>query len=327
MVIVTLLAAIDAAASFSMMGALIVGPIVAALVATRRQVALVGLYAVVCAVLLGFDGEHWTIEHLLRLGIVAAGVAGALAAVAVRDRYARALARTANVAEVAQRALLRPLDERYRDTELAVRYLSASDGALIGGDVYDAEATPWGLRVLVADVCGHGLEAVDRAAALTAAFRGAAHLCATLDELAKQLDDVFAAKLGDEVDFATGIVVQIDGDEVQIINCGHPDPALIRADRLSWVSPGQRSRPFGLAPLPNSTRLVFIGGDRLVIYTDGLTEARDPQGEWFDAEHHIVHAFKSGSLDEAVDQLIADLHAHTDGRLRDDIVVLALQRC
>ncbi len=175
LVVVTALGLLDAAMDISFFGALGLGVFVASIAATQRQVVAVGFYALLWGIWLGSGGGRWTSGDLLRLVILVACTAVALAVVRIRERLQADLVRTENVAETAQRALLRPLDERYGAAKLAVRFVSAFDGALIGGDVYDAQATPWGLRLLVADVAGHGLEAVNKASSLVFSFREAAH--------------------------------------------------------------------------------------------------------------------------------------------------------
>jgi phosphoserine phosphatase RsbU/P len=321
----TLFGVIDLLVAFSFLGAFTLGVFVTALAASPRLVVLVAVYGLVWILLLGFDGSHWTYAHGLRLAILVAGTGVAVLGAMARERYLQALIRTANVAEVAQQALLRPLAEKYDGAELAVRYVSASQGAQIGGDVYDAEVTPWGLRILVADVCGHGLEAVDKASSLLSAFREAAHSCPTLSELTLRIEESFQRLIDGEVDFASALLLQITDGQVQIVNCGHPDPVLVKENRTQWVSPAQRCKPFGLGPLPDETRIALVGRDRLVLYTDGLIEARDASGESFPLEQHVIEAFTSASLDDAVDALLEQLHAHTDGELRDDVVILALQ--
>jgi phosphoserine phosphatase RsbU/P len=325
MTIITTFGVIDAVAAFSFLGAFALGAFVTALVASPRQVAFVGAYGLLWATMLGFDGEYWTTLHGLRIGVLVAGTGVAIVAATVRERYLHALIRTANVAEVAQQALLRPLAARYEEADLAVRYLSASEGALVGGDAYDAESTPWGLRVLVADVCGHGLEAVDKASSLLSAFREAAHTCPTLQELAARIEESFQRILEGQVDYASGLLLQIADGHVRIVNCGHPDPVLVKEQRAEWVIPPNRCKPFGLDPNPDEMRIALVGRDRLIVYTDGLIEARDRDGEFFVLEDHLLEAFTSDSLDEALDVLLGNLREHTDGRLDDDVVILALQ--
>jgi hypothetical protein len=77
------------------------------------------------------------------------------------------------VAEVAQRAILRPIPARLGAMSFATRYLSAAEEALIGGDFYDAAFTPHGLRLITGDVRGKGLPAVQLASVVLGCFREA----------------------------------------------------------------------------------------------------------------------------------------------------------
>jgi phosphoserine phosphatase RsbU/P len=323
LVLVSVLALIDAALPVSFVGVLLLGVFVASLAASPGRVGIVGAYAFGWAAVLGVDGDHWSGPHWFRLLIVAVGTSVAVLAAIARERQHAALIRTANVADVAQRALLRPLADRYDGVEIAMRYLSADDGALIGGDVYDIEASQWGLRVLIADVCGHGLEAVEKASVITFAFREAAHTCETLEEVVIAIETSFRrqARAGD---FATALLLEINEDKVLIANCGHPDPGLIGERSFSWVAPDRRSRPIGLGSSPSRQRLLLAQGQRLLVYTDGIIEARDAGGTFFDLETCANTAFRSLSLDDALDHLFDSLRDHTGGPLHDDVIALAV---
>jgi serine phosphatase RsbU (regulator of sigma subunit) len=112
-----------------------------------------------------------------------AGVGAAIVSVAAASCYAvrrrvrltDELARAREVATAAQRALIRPLPPRIEGFTVAAGYLSAADGAAVGGDLYDAMATDHGVRVVIGDVRGHGLGAVSTVAAVLGSFREAAH--------------------------------------------------------------------------------------------------------------------------------------------------------
>src|SRR4051812_46828470 len=121
-----------------LLGLLIVGPLVAATGTTPRRTAYVAAYALALAVLLGVPAEIiGTLDHAIRCSVVA--VAGGLSVWAAGLRAARedAMRRVAHVAEVAQRAILRPPPPELGSVAFAARYLSASEEALIGGDLYE----------------------------------------------------------------------------------------------------------------------------------------------------------------------------------------------
>lgn len=321
---VTALAVLDAVTSLTLFGAIGLGVVITALAAPRRWVLVVGAYAVACVAFLGAP-ERWTLQHGLRLVLVAAAVALAVALSDARQRYQDALRRTTQIADVSQRALLGELPVTDR-ADLAVRYLSASAGALVGGDVYDVADTRWGLRLFVADMCGHGLDAVNGSSVLLQAFRRAAHAFPSLDEVAAQIDRDFSAALeGHKVAFATGVIVEVAAHEVTVANCGHHDPLLIRRDQHRALAPEQRTTPFGLGPHPRPIRFAVVPGDRVVLYTDGLIEARNAEDQPFDLEACAPAIGRAGTIKVAVDEVVTRVQRHVDGPLRDDVVVLLAQ--
>lgn len=123
---------------------------------------------------------------------------GAVAAATARRRRERQLARARRVAEVTQRVLLRPLPRRIGPLTLASMYLAAEEEAAIGGDLYaasvlDGETT----RLVVGDVQGKGLGAVEVAAVLLTAFRRGARECVPLCDLPPYLDRSLREDLAD----------------------------------------------------------------------------------------------------------------------------------
>ena len=133
------------------------------------------------------------------------------------------------VAEVAQRVLLRPVPDDVSPIEVAVRYISASASARIGGDLYEVIAANGGLRLIVGDVQGKGLAAVQTAAVVLGAFREAAHEAGGLAEIAAKIERSLDRQARDE-EFVTAVLAQISagGSEIQIVNCGHPPPLLVK---------------------------------------------------------------------------------------------------
>ena len=98
------------------------------------------------------------------------------------------LADVTSVAEAAQRALLRPLPRQVGPLELGVVYLAAAAEARVGGDLYEVTRTQFGIRLIVGDVRGKGLDAVEIAADVLGVFREVAHEVYTLAEVARRID-------------------------------------------------------------------------------------------------------------------------------------------
>ncbi|WP_369360275.1 PP2C family protein-serine/threonine phosphatase [Streptomyces sp. cg2] len=137
---------------------------------------------------------------------------------------------------------------------------------------------------------------------------------------------------GSAENFATATLLDIPDrrDELTTINCGHPPALLLRNGRAHPLTPHQTALPLGLGNLtappqyPTQT-FAFRPGDLLLLYTDGVTEARNPHGTFYPLlqraaawTHHTPH--------HALQQLRKDLLAHTHGRLTDDAAAIAIRR-
>jgi serine phosphatase RsbU (regulator of sigma subunit) len=308
-----------------LLGLLVAGPLLAAASLDAPRTAVVGAYALGLAVLLGIpDGIFATTDHLLRLLGVAAGAALGTFIAHRRAAQERALVRVTRIAEVAQRTILRPVPPRLGRVALAVRYLSATEDALVGGDFYDLAATRQGLRVLVGDVKGKGLEAVQLAALVLASFRAAASR-ASLVELAAELDRGVRPRLGEE-DFVTAVLAQFGRHgELQLVNCGHPPPLRFRAGAAERLASAAPTPPLGLGPAPAVQRFTLAPTDRLLLYTDGLVEARASDGRPFELDGQAAAALAASSLDAALDRLVARLLEHAGGHLDDDLALVLAQ--
>jgi sigma-B regulation protein RsbU (phosphoserine phosphatase) len=304
---------------------LIAGPLLAAASLDAPRTAIVGLYALGLVVLLGVpDGIFGTTDHLLRLLGVATGAALGVFIAYRRAAQERALVRITRIAEVVQRTILRPVPPRMGRVALAVRYLSASEDALVGGDFYDVAVTRHGLRVLVGDVKGKGLEAVALAALVLASFRAAATQ-ASLVELAAELDSSIGPRLGEE-DFVTAVLAQFGRHgELALVNCGHPPPLRFRAGMAEPLASVEPTTPLGLDPAPMIQRFTLAPTDRLLLYTDGLVEARAPDGRQFELDGQVEAVVAASSLGAALDGLVARLLEYAGGRLDDDLALVLAQ--
>jgi sigma-B regulation protein RsbU (phosphoserine phosphatase) len=308
-----------------LLGLLIAGPLLAAASLDAQRTAIIGLYALGLAVLLGIpDRILGTIDHLLGCLVVATG--GALGAFLAhrRTQQDQLLLRVTRIAEVAQQTILRPIPPRMGRVALAVRYLSATEDALVGGDFYDLAVTRYGLRVLVGDVKGKGLEAVQLAALVLSTFRAAAahH---SLVELAAELDHSIRPRLGEE-DFVTAVLAQFSRHgELQLVNCGHPPPLRFRAGAAQRLASAEATTPLGLDPAPTIQRFTLAPTDRVLLYTDGLVEARAPDGRQFELDGQVQAVVAASSLGAALDGLVARLLDHAGGRLDDDLALVLAQ--
>jgi phosphoserine phosphatase RsbU/P len=309
----------------SLLGLLIAGPLLAAASLDPQRTALLGLYALGLAVLLGIpDGTFGTTDHLLGCLVVATGAALGVFIAHRQAEREQALVRITRIAEVAQQTILRPIPPRMGRVALAVRYLSASEDALVGGDFYDVAVTRHGLRVVVGDVKGKGLEAVQLAALVLTSFRVAAPH-SNLAELAAELDRSMRPRLGEE-DFVTAVLAQFGRHgELELINCGHPPPLRLRAEAAELLASAAPTTPLGLDPTPIVQRFTLAPTDRVLLYTDGLVEARAPNGREFELDGQVEAVLGASSLDAALDRLVGRLLEHAGGRLDDDLALVLAQ--
>lgn len=190
---------------------LAVAPVLAGATTRRARVPLVtGAVAMAVVGLLEITNHGLpTSVHLTALITVAAATlasAGNVVLVAARERE---LFQVRTVAEAAQRALLRPPPERLGPLRVAVRYVAAAAEARIGGDLYEVAETPYGIRILLGDVQGHGLPAVETAADVLGVFRDAARTEAELARVAERLDAALAARPVNER-FVTAVLLAVD---------------------------------------------------------------------------------------------------------------------
>lgn len=303
----------------------LLGGFVAALSAQPRSTAGVALLAAVTALVLGVPGDFFLdTDHIVRVGLVSSSGAMAVYLAWLQRERQAATGRLARVAEIAQSVMLRPPPAELASIGLAATYRSASEESLIGGDLYETAYTPAGVRLIIGDVRGKGLDGIRLAATVLAAFREAVW-DRDLAGLARTLDERVAREAGDE-DFVTVLLAELPAHgEVRLVNCGHHAPLRVGAAGADLLEPEVPTVPLGLGPEPRVERYPMTVGDRLLLSTDGLLEARDAQGEFFPLLEHL-DVLSRPDLQDAVDGLVDRALAHVPGPLRDDLAVLLAER-
>jgi phosphoserine phosphatase RsbU/P len=300
---------------------LILGPLLASVLLDARRTAAVAVLAVALTPGAGLaDGTVGTVDHVLRTTLVLVGGVIAVLIARARTLDGHALARMTQVAEVAHRAILHPIPSAIGGMAFAAHYQSASDGAPIGGDFYATVPTPSGLRLIVGDVKGKGLEGVRLAADTLSSFRELATTDMDLVRLAGELDRRISVGLGPE-DFVTLILAEFVPGEVRLVNCGHHPPLRV-GRRLDLLTPPASTPPLGLDPEPLLHRARLRPDERLLFYTDGLLEARNQAGEMFTFDDRVRGALSEVLLSEALAKLLGLVFEHTRGALSDDLVLV-----
>lgn len=315
---------------------LAVAPALAALVSPPDPKRPLVIGALSMAVAFGLEADAHDIPRVIMVAaefsIFAVSV---LSWVAVRStrRQQRMLTDVRTVAEVAQQVLLRALPTDLVSVRSAVRYVAAAAEARIGGDLYEVTTTPFGDRLIIGDVRGKGLPAVEAAADVLGIFREAAHQEGDLAAIAVRMHAGLARRpQSDTEEFVTAVLVSIPPGSAQaeIVNCGHPAPLLVRKGAVTSLDPPEPSPPLGLLNLTTDPvpvyKVDFTPGDLMLLYTDGATEARDSKGNFFrlDAEHPAWAADQEP--DVLLDHVLRAVHEHAGPRLNDDLALLAVKR-
>ncbi|WP_030748480.1 PP2C family protein-serine/threonine phosphatase [Streptomyces griseus] len=250
----------------------------------------------------------------------------------VRRRRDAQLDLERTIAETAQRALVPDVLPRVGAVRCASLYRAAERGTLVGGDFFDVRPGPHGVRAVLGDVQGHGLAAVATVASLMGAFREAVLDDPDLEAIAARLDRrlvVDSAGVEHAELFATAVLLDFAPAEgtVRVLARGHPPPLLLRGSggppRTLEPVPGP---PLGLGlagVVPASALTVTLRpGDRLVLASDGVLEARDANGSFYPFARRLARLADAGteSLPEAI---WADL-ARFAPEVRDDVTLLVL---
>lgn len=306
------------------------GPAFASLTGTLRRTALIGVLALASCLTLAFYNEVFSAKRGYTAVACVAGVAIAgIFATAVRQRRERELANVRSIAEVAQRVLLRPVPRRAGHLRVAVSYTSAVAEARIGGDLYEVVTSPGGARVIVGDVQGKGLDAVETAAVVLGAFREAAHDEPDLTAVSGRLEKALNRHLAGE-EFVTAVLVEVNADRtVTLLNYGHPPPLLVRTcGDVDFVESPEPAPPLGLAELrpkgPTPVQVLLAPGDQMLLYTDGVTEARD-RGNRFYPLVCRGRLLMDDNPEVALEALRRDLISHVAAPLHDDAAMLLLR--
>lgn len=304
-------------------GAFALSVFVAAALTTPGRTTLMAVAATVFAALSAtWNQDFATVDWLIRLGLTISFSALAVLLSWIRVKREQALRRMTVIAEFAQRALMRTLPQTLGCMSFAARYVSATRAASVGGDLYEVADTPYGVRVIVGDVRGKGLDAVQMAATVLAGFRSAAFLQPCLAGIARDLDDVVTA-VAQEEDFVTAVLVEFHGDHTMaLVNCGHHPPLLISsAGEVRAIEVGEPEPPLGLGPTPRAVTSECREGERLLLYTDGLIETRDSRGRFFPLEQR-VRELRRDDLGKALDGLLTLLDEHAGQHLSDDVALV-----
>lgn len=242
-------------------------------------------------------------------------------------------AERSRVAAALQETLLPPLLPSIPGVDLAARYRPTGAGNLVGGDFYDVFELgegAWG--VVVGDVSGFGPEA----AALTGLARYAIRAIAATERrpsaVLAQLNETMLRQRLEERFFTAVYAVVVPGEEgieVTLSSAGHPPAAVLGDDETVELLDRRPGMLLGLFPDPEleDEHVVLRRGDALVLYTDGVVEARDDHGNQFGFERleALLSTCAGRSADGIARRLELAVLDHQGDKMPDDVAILVLR--
>ncbi|MCX4552798.1 serine/threonine-protein phosphatase [Streptomyces sp. NBC_01387] len=315
-------------------------PMIAGAMLSLRATVVFGGLACVASVTLDYHHARPLSANFVDLAVVA--LIGVLAVLVNRlmERQGRDLAVARDVAEALQRAVLPDPPTHAGHLAVAAGYTAAETEARIGGDLFAVQDTPFGVRMMIGDVRGKGLQAISSVSVTVGAFRQEAERASSLAELAHQLDEALsreAERSSREIageDFTTVVLAEVspDGGVLRLVNRGHPAPYLLDGGRLLRLDPTVPQLPLGMRlagpATPEDDAQVDVlrlpPTAMLLMITDGVTEARNRDGVFYDPCTSRLAGHRFTDPASLIDALTADVTRWTGGTRQDDMAILAI---
>ncbi|GAA5126661.1 PP2C family protein-serine/threonine phosphatase [Pseudonocardia adelaidensis] len=204
--------------------------------------------------------------------------------------------------------------------------------ARVAGDAYDYNAEDQVVDLAVFDAAGHDINAcLTTALAITGIRNGRRAGETDLVALAERADELIIAQHG-PVQFATAVLTRLDTEAgiLEYLIAGHPAPLLIRGGQVVKELPAPARAPLSVRvprdEVPVVMREQLEPGDQVLMYTDGITEARDADGEFFGEKRLVEFAEHAAaaqlSAPETLRRLLEAVLDHQGGKLQDDASLL-----
>ncbi len=256
---------------------------------------------------------------------------GAQATVALENR--RLYEQESRVAQTLQRSFLPVIPRSLDGLELGELYAPAQHDLEIGGDFYDLFPLEQGrVAVVMGDVCGKGLKAAVYTAMAKYAIRSYAFEHSAPSEVLRRTNRALCRQITEDDLFVSIAYAVVDPNEgvAVLASAGHP-PAIHFRRATGIAVPLQCEGTLaGLIPHARyaDLRVPFGAGDTLLFYTDGIVEARQEKKMWgTDGLARAVEIHAGLPAADLVQALLEDANRFTSGGTRDDIALLAVQRC
>ncbi|MFP5218514.1 MAG: PP2C family protein-serine/threonine phosphatase [Actinomycetes bacterium] len=201
----------------------------------------------------------------------------------------------------------------------------------IGGDAFDYSIDGDVLRLAVFDAMGHGLGATLMAGVALAVYRNCRRDGRSLVETAEVADRVLAAQFGDE-SFVTAVLAELDVTDgtFSTLSAGHPAPLLVRDGKALGELDTDPGLPLGFGSRDDVVVQASLEpGDRVLMFSDGVVEARDPDGAFFGTDRLVDLLTRAESArqtpPETLRRLVLAVLEHQRGTLQDDATLLMLE--
>lgn len=198
----------------------------------------------------------------------------------------------------------------------------------IAGDTFDYAVNGNTAHVAIFDAVGHGLEASRIANLALTAYRHSRRQGLAMRPTYAAIDTLVEATF-ERSAFATAqlAVIDLPDGRMQWINAGHPAPLLLRRGQAVQALPSTPALPIGISEgVPELHQLDLEPGDTIAFYSDGVTEARSPDGEEFGVKRladQLSHALDAGTNPpEIVRWLLHDVVDYQQGDVEDDATLL-----
>ena len=200
----------------------------------------------------------------------------------------------------------------------------------VGGDSFDYGVDADCARIAVFDAMGHGLEAGILATVAVAAYRNCRRRQMKLAETVSAVDEVIRERFGAER-FVTAVMAELDLDTgcFRWFRSGHPAPLLLRGSKVVKTLWGNTGMPLGLGSPGIEAEESLEPGDQVVFFTDGVTEARSPDGTFFGVDRlaDLVSRASAGGNPppETLRRLVHSILDHQGADLQDDATAVLVE--
>jgi serine phosphatase RsbU (regulator of sigma subunit) len=273
-----------------------------------------------------WSGRRYRREDSRFAWILSGRVALALDNAGLFANLERAEKARAQIAETLQRGLLPPPLPHIPGWSVAAMYRPAGAENEVGGDFYDLFRVPGGWMLAIGDVTGRGAHAASVTAVARYTLRTAAVLADDPLVALRTLNRALLAR-GDSAlcSLAAMTLSEDPAEPVRLAVAGHPPPLLVDGEEVSEVASADPVLGAFSDAEWSLSRADVQPGQQIVVVTDGITEAQGPEGRF--GEGRLREQLSgAGNPSLAVQRLEGSLHSFTEGRLEDDVAMLAIAR-